>query len=66
MSAERKHKKHKGTKADNALKLRDFILSKHIDDSYILSSDLLGHLVHDFKKTKNFNDFINRAIKAEM
>lgn len=56
----------KGTKADNALKLRDFILSKHIDDSYILSSDLLDRLVRDFKKTKNFNDFINRAIKAEM
>ncbi len=55
----------KESKANEYLKLRDFILLKPVEESYVLSTDLLDRLEEDFSRTKAFNDFINRAIAAE-
>lgn len=46
------------------LKLKDFILQKKIDDSYVLSSNLLEKVTEEFEKTMKFKEFINRAITA--
>lgn len=46
------------------LKLKDFILQKKIDDSYVLSSNLLEKVTEEFEKTMKFKEFINRAISA--
>lgn len=46
------------------LKLKDFILQKKIDDSYVLSDNLLERVTQEFEKTMKFKDFINRAIQA--
>lgn len=46
------------------LKLKDFILSKKLDDSYVLSDNLLERVTQEFKKTMKFKEFINRAIQA--
>lgn len=46
------------------LKLKDFILSKKLDDSYVLSDNLLERVIQEFEKTMKFKEFINRAIQA--
>lgn len=46
------------------LKLKDFILSKKLDDSYVLSDNLLERVTQEFEKTMKFKEFINRAITA--
>jgi uncharacterized protein (TIGR02453 family) len=46
------------------LKLKDFILSKKLDDSYVLSDNLLERVTQEFEKTMKFKEFINRAIQA--
>lgn len=46
------------------LKLKDFILSKKLDDSYVLSDNLLERVTQEFEKTIKFKEFINRAIQA--
>ena len=46
------------------LKLKDFILQKKIDDSYVLSSNLLEKVTEEIEKTMKFKEFINRAIQA--
>ncbi len=55
----------KDCKAAEYLKLRDFILNKPIDEKYITSPNLVERLAEDFARTKDFKDFINRAIRAE-
>jgi uncharacterized protein (TIGR02453 family) len=46
------------------LKLKDFILSKKIDEAYVLSDNLLERVTQEFRKTMQFKEFINRAIQA--
>ncbi|MEE1021324.1 MAG: DUF2461 domain-containing protein [Bacteroidales bacterium] len=46
------------------LKLKDFILSKKLDDSYVLSDNLLERVTQEFEKTMKFKEFINRAIQT--
>lgn len=46
------------------LKLKDFILNKKIDDTYVLSDNLLEKVTEEFEKTMKFKEFINRAIQA--
>ena len=55
----------KDSKAEEYLKLRDFCLCKPIDEKYLLSPDLVSRLCEEFARTKDFNDFINRAIRAQ-
>ena len=56
----------KDCKAVEFLKLRDFLLSKHIDREFVLADNLAERLTKEFEKTKRFNDFINRAIAAQI
>ena len=46
------------------LKLKDFILNKKIDNTYVLSANLLERVTEEFKKTMQFKEFVNRAINA--
>jgi uncharacterized protein (TIGR02453 family) len=46
------------------LKLKDFILNKKIDDTYVLSDNLLEKVTEEFEKTMKFKEFINRAIQV--
>ena len=56
-----------GFSAENAmaeyLKLKDFYLEKELDDTFLSAPDLLQKTVTAFKKTKSFNDLINRAVQ---
>ena len=45
------------------LKLKDIYLERSIDDSWLLSPDLLKKTIAAFRKTKPFNDLMNRAIE---
>lgn len=44
------------------LKLKNPCLCKHVDDEFILSENLLKKTLEAFKKTKEFNAFLNKAI----
>lgn len=55
----------KDCKAYEYLKLRDFVLSKPIDEKFVLSPDLASRVCEEFARTKEFNDFINRALRAK-
>ena len=48
---------------DELLKLKFFIIEKPINDSFILSDNLLDRLLNEFKKTTPFLNIINRAVK---
>ena len=47
-----------------ALKLRDFLMVKNIDEEYLLKPNLVERLAKDFSSTRKFKEFINRAISA--
>ena len=47
-----------------ALKLRDFIVMKRIDEEYLLQENLVERLAKDFSTTRKFKEFINRAVSA--
>ncbi|MBO5963405.1 MAG: DUF2461 domain-containing protein [Bacteroidales bacterium] len=47
-----------------ALKLRDFLMVKNIDEDYLLKPNLVERLAKDFSSTRKFKEFINRAISA--
>lgn len=44
------------------LKLKNFTVSKNIDNKFITSDDLLEKTLHEFKKTYQFNYLLNRAV----
>lgn len=43
-------------------KLKDFFLTKNIDDNFILDKDLVNKTVSEFKKTLLFNNLLNKAV----
>ncbi len=43
-------------------KLKDFFLVQRVDDSFILSNNLLNNVVAEFQKTLAFNSLINKAV----
>ena len=50
------------SKYEGYFKLRDYFLMQHIDDAFILSDDLVGNTVREFKKTLTFNNLLNKAV----
>ena len=46
---------------DEYLKLKDFHLSKSMDDAYLLAPDLAGRAAADFRATLDFMALMNRA-----
>ena len=44
------------------LKCRNFLMSKYVDDSFILSDNLLDNVLETFKETVDFNNMLNMAI----
>ncbi|HET9571782.1 MAG TPA: DUF2461 domain-containing protein [Bacteroidales bacterium] len=45
------------------LKLKNPCMYKSFDDNELLSKDLLEHTLEAFKHTKNFNDWLNKAVE---
>lgn len=43
-------------------KLKDYFLMQHIDDAFILSDDLVGNAVREFKKALTFNNLLNKVV----
>ncbi len=43
-------------------KLKDFFLTKNIDDNFLLDKNLVVNTVSEFKKTLLFNSILNRAV----
>lgn len=52
-----------GSKWDEYLKLKDFHLSKFVDDAYILSPDLAQRAAADFRTTYDFMTLMQRAAR---
>lgn len=49
------------SKFSNYFKYKDYFLVKPIDDSFLLSQNLLENTVEEFKKTLEFNNLLNKA-----
>ena len=49
-------------KYDDLLKLKDICLCKYVDDKFLLQKDLAKAVADEFRMTKDFLDFLNRAI----
>ncbi len=45
------------------LKLKNFFISRFVDVNFLLKDNLLENTANEFKKTKEFNDLINRAVE---
>ncbi len=52
-----------GGEWDEYLKLKDFHLSKTIDDAYLLAPDLAERAAADFRTTYDFMTLMNRAAR---
>jgi uncharacterized protein (TIGR02453 family) len=52
-----------GSEWDDYLKLKDFHLSKPLDDAYILAPDLAERVAADFRATRDFMTLMNRAAR---
>lgn len=52
-----------GTEYDEWLKLKDFFISKPIDEAFLLDHDLLQNTVEEFRKTKHLLEILNRAVQ---
>lgn len=53
----------KDSKYDELLKLKDFYLDKNISAEFLLDKDLAKRAAGEFAKTKEFIDFINKAVR---
>ena len=44
------------------LKLKNYFLTRYVDDNWITSPDLIERSVEEYKTTKEFHDLLNKAI----
>ncbi|MEZ7954350.1 MAG: DUF2461 family protein, partial [Bacteroidales bacterium] len=44
------------------LKLKNYFLTRYVDDSWMTSPDLIERSVNEYKTTKDFHDLLNKAI----
>lgn len=44
------------------LKLKNYFLTRYVDDNWITSPDLIERSVEEYKTTKDFHDLLNKAI----
>lgn len=53
----------KDSKYAEYLKMKDFSLSKFVDDAYMTNSNLLENTLTEYEKTLSFNNLLNRAVE---
>jgi uncharacterized protein (DUF2461 family) len=52
-----------GTEWDDYLKLKDFHISKTLDDAYVLAPDLAERAARDFRAAHDFMTLVGRAAR---
>ncbi len=52
-----------GTEYDEWLKLKEFWITKPVDESFLLDKQLLRNTIEEFRKTRHFVGILNRAVR---